>query len=314
MKAYYGIIFSAVFALIFRVLVEFKVLEINSWTYLILIPIIIGYIPLFLEKKVFVDSKLKAILFPTISVFLFLVIAFITRMEDLGCFILLIPPYLIISIIVSLSIRYSFRIKDEETSNKINKNSLFLFIIPILLGNAEKRIEKKRSNFDISKTIVINVPKEKIWNNLYSVPNLTNFIENSAFNYFGFPNPTKSTFDRKTNTRLGYFDNGIILNENVTKSTKFKDLTFKINVDKSNLEESPTFKHILKNENLVFNEISYYLKPLNENKTELTLKCNYDIKSNIPFYGEFWSKQIIEDFENKLLTALKKQNENLHCR
>ena len=69
------------------------------------------------------------------------------------------------------------------------------------------------------------------------------------------------------------------------------------------------FQHILKNKNLVFNSITYQLKSINDNQTELSLICNYNIKSNIPFYGEFWSKNIIIDFEHKLLKALKKWNE-----
>ena len=44
-------------------------------------------------------------------------------------------------------------------------------------------------------------------------------------------------------------------------------------------------------------------------KTELTLTFNYNVKTNIPIYGEFWSKKIIIDFEQKLLKALKKRNE-----
>ena len=145
---------------------------------------------------------------------------------------------------------------------------------------------------------------------MFSVPDLTHYIENSTFNYFGFPNPIKSQFDKKSNTRLGYFSNGIVLNESVEYSKQFEELSFKINVDKSNLEKSQTFSHVLKNENLIFNNITYKLRSINENSTELTLVCDYKIKSNLPFYGEFWSKKIIRDFEEKLLNALKKQNEN----
>lgn len=309
MKSYFGIIFSTFYALIFRILVEFGILDINSWTYIILVPFVMGYIPFLFDKKAFMESRLKSVFFPLLSVTLFLFIAFITRLEDLGCFILLFPPYVFFSVILSFIFRHLLNADDSNFSNKINKNSLLILVLPILLGNIEKHIVKKESQLTVSQKIIIDAPKEKIWNHLFSVPDLTHYVEKSTFNYFGFPNPIKSEYDQQSNTRLGYFSNGIILNESVVRSKHLEELSFKINVEKSNLKRSQTFNHILRNKNLIFDNITYKLRSLDENTTELTLVCDYKVKSNIPFYGEFWSKNIILDFEHKLLNALKRQNE-----
>jgi hypothetical protein len=268
-----------------------------------------GYLPFIIDKNTFIESKTKSILFPLISVISFLLIAFITRLEDLGCFIILLPPYLIISIIVSFILRSLLKSRTEINSNSLTKNSLLFIAIPIIIGNIEKKIEKRDSNFEISEKIIIDSPKQIIWNNLFSVPNLTNYVDSSIYNYLGFPNPIKSEYDFITNTRLGYFSNGIVLNEKISEQKELEKLSFEINVEKSNLNQSQTFKHILKSKNLVFNSITYKLKCINNNKTELTLTCNYNVKTNIPIYGEFWSKKIIIDFEQKLLKALKKRNE-----
>ena len=309
MKTYYGIIVTTIYALIFRILVEFGVLEINSWIYIIIVPMIMGYLPFIIDKNSIIESKSRAIVFPIISVIVFLLISSVARLEDLGCFILLLPPYLILSIIVSLILRYFLKNKNETNSRSITKNSLIFIAIPIIIGNIEQYIEKTESRFEITEKIIIDRPKEIIWNHLFSVPDLTNYVDHSIYNYLGFPNPIKSDYHIETNTRLGYFSNGIVLHENVVAQKNFEKLSFKINVEQSNLEESQTFKHILKNKNLVFNSITYQLKSINDNQTELSLICNYNIKSNIPFYGEFWSKNIIIDFEHKLLKALKKWNE-----
>ncbi|WP_435524753.1 hypothetical protein [Chryseobacterium indoltheticum] len=169
-------------------------------------------------------------------------------------------------------------------------------------------MKKRVKTYCFSKNFYRSFQRE-IWKNLFSVPDLTDYIDQSAFNYFGFPNPVKSEYSEKTNVRLGYFSNGIILNENVIESKPLEELSFKINVEECDLESSQTFDHILKNKNLIFNTITYKLQSVDENTTELTLVCDYKVKSNIPFYGEFWSESIILDFENKLLKALKKQNE-----
>lgn len=309
MKSYFGIIFSAIYALTFRVLVEFNVLDINSWTYIILVPFVMGYIPFMFDKKAFMESRLKSVFFPLLSVTLFLFIAFITRLEDLGCFIILFPPYVFFSIVLSIIFRYILNAEDSQNSNKIKRNGLVFLVIPILLGNVENYFDKKESKLIVYQKIFIKAPKEKVWKNLFSVPDLTHYIDRSTFNYFGFPNPVRSEYNEKTNVRLGYFSNGIILNESVVGSKPFEELSFKINVEGSNLESSQTFDHILKNKNLVFNTITYKLQSVDKNTTELTLVCDYKVRSNLPFYGEFWSENIILDFENKLLKALKKQNE-----
>ena len=308
MKKYYGIILSVIYALAFRILVEFGLLEINSWTYLIFVPVVVGYLPFMLDKKAFIRSKTKAILFPVISVFAFLVLAFVSRLEDLGCFIILLPPYLLISALVSLNLR-TFLHDDSSDAKPNVKNSLIFFVLPLIVGHVEKSIEKQDFKFEVTQKITINCPKEKIWDDLFSVPDLTNEIDQTAYNYLGFPNPEKSVYDPGTKVRLGYFSNGIVLHEKVSEIRNLEKLAFTIDIEKSAFGQSQTFRHVLQSKSLVFHSIVYELRSIGKDKTELSLHCDYNIKTNIPFYGEFWSKNIISDFEQKLLKALKKQQE-----
>jgi hypothetical protein len=309
MKKYIGIIASVVYALLFRMLVEFHVMEINSWTYLILVPVLMGYLPFVLDKKTFIESKAKSILFPMISVFLFLFIAFITQLEDLGCFLILLPPYVLISALVSWTLRLSLKEDTVDSNNGITKNSLILIALPLFLGTVEKGMDKKTNAFELSEKIIIESSDQGVWNNLFSVPDLSKDVESSIYNYLGFPNPVRSNYDVKTNTRLGYFSNGIILYEKVVKQKDRETLSFAIDVQKSNLNKSQTFQHVLRNKNLVFQSITYRLKRKSAKRTELTLSCSYQLSTNIPMYGAFWSKQIIHDFETKLLKALKQNIE-----
>jgi hypothetical protein len=309
MKKYIGIIASVVYALLFRLLVEFQVMEINSWTYLILVPVLMGYLPFVLDKKTFIESKTKSILFPMISVFLFLFIAFITQLEDLGCFVILLPPYVLISALVSWSLRLSLKEDTGDSKNGRTKNSLIFIALPLFLGQVEQGLSKRTNDFELSQKIIIESSDQGVWNNLFSVPDLSKDVESSIYNYLGFPNPVRSNYDVKTNTRLGYFSNGIVLHEKVVEQKDREKLSFAIDVDKSILDKSQTFQHVLRNKNLVFQSIAYRLKRIAANRTELTLSCTYQLSTNIPVYGTFWSKQIIRDFESKLLHALKRNIE-----
>lgn len=309
MKKYVGILASVVYALLFRILVEFQLMEMNSWSYLIFVPILMGYLPFVLDKKTFIESKAKSILFPMVSVVLFLVIAFITQLEELSCFVILLPPYMIFSVLVSWGLRSALIKHTRDSGNGITKNSFIFIALPLLLGKIEQGLDKRIYTHELSEKIIIESSDLRVWNNLFSVPDLSKDVENSIYNYLGFPNPVRSNFDEKTNTRLGYFSNGIVLHEKVVEQKDRKKLSFAIDVEKSLLDNSQTFQHVLRNKNLVFQSITYRLKRMSANRTELSLSCTYKLSSNIPMYGTFWSKQIIRDFETKLLHAFKRNIE-----
>jgi len=302
MKQYLGIILSVIYALAIRGLAELNVFEINSLSFLIITPILVGFIPFFLKQPQFLKSTFKVITFPLISVLLFLIIAVITSLEDLACFIIIGTPYIICSVFSSLILREIVKKRDGG----ISKNALPIFMLPILFGAIEKQLPKEKTELLICNQIVINKNKESVWNNLLAVPDLSNDIGNSFINDIGIPRPLRSTFDSVKNVRLGYFENDIVLNESVIHRVEYKKLKFKINLDKSHLSNSPTISHILKNRNIEFDYIQYETSQINKNKTKLKLSAKFTVNSNIPFYGQYWSNLIINDFETSLLNSLKK--------
>ena len=302
MKQYSGIILSLIYALTIRILAEFNVMEVNSLSFLIITPMLLGFVPFMFTQRSFLDSTLKVIIFPLISVLLFLVVAVISRLEDLACFVIIGLPYIVFSILVSLLLKTLLKNKNEG----ISKNALPIFLLPVLLGMIEKQVPKKKVELHVSNEIVINCNKENVWNNLLSVPDLTNKLSSSFYNHLGIPRPIKSTYNPATNSRLGYFENEIILHESVVQQVEYEKLVFEIHPDRSKLANSPTLKHILKNKNVEINSITYEISSAGKSASRLKLSAKITVNSNLSFYGIFWSRLIIEDFESNLLKALKK--------
>lgn len=308
LKEFTGIIASVIYALLVRVLAEFNIIEVNSISFLLILPTVIsGYLPFYFGGKTFAKSIIKIIFYPLSAVILFFMIAIIKNFEDIGYFVIIGIPFFIVSIMVSLMIRY---IVLQRKDNFINKNSLVVLTLPVILGIIEKKIEKRSYKNEIQHTVIINQPKDLIWKNLYNVPDLSQNTNKNFFNFIGIPAPQKSVYNSKTNERTGYFENGIYFLETVSEAVYLEKLSFKIDIDKSNFKSNKTIEHVLTNRDFSFNEISYELKEVGTNKTAVTLKCNYILKSNIPFYSELWAKNIVNDFETKLLSALKITLEN----
>lgn len=306
-KTYSGLIASVIYSLIVRYIAEWNVIEINSISYLIITPIISGYLPFVFGNKSFIKDIYKCISLPIISTLLFLTIAVITKIEELICFVIIGIPYLIASVLVSLYLRK--KILNRKASNR-TKNYIPLIFIPLILGTIEKNTQKFESSHSIENQTVINSNASDIWKQLYEVPNLTKYTKTSLINYLGIPKPVHSTYDSINNIRLGYFDNGLILHENVIETIHERKLGFVINFSKSNLNQNLTIKNIIKEKSMLFDGIYYELIPLNNKKTILKLKCNYRLKTNLTPYANYITHVILNDFENNLLGALKNKLEN----
>jgi hypothetical protein len=182
--------------------------------------------------------------------------------------------------------------------------------LPLLTASIEKNSETGNLNYTTETTVVMNANQEKIWNNLHAVPNLSSYTTTSFLNKIGIPKPVRSDYDRQKNIRLGYFDNGIVLNEKVIEEKHGKKLSFSIDFSQSILKNSPTIENVIKEKSLQFEKITYELIPVSAEKTKVKLSCNYKIKSNLQFYGSFLANAILSDFESNLLNSLKNKIEN----
>lgn len=306
MKQYLGILAAILYALVIRILAEYGVVEINSLAYLIVAPAVLGYIPFIFRSDRFYNSIWKAIFFPLLSVLLFLLIAIITRIEDLVCLAIIGFPYILTSVIVSMAL-YSFLRKHD---GGISKNMIPILLLPILVGRIEKEFPKNSSEFTISEYVIIASNVDAVYDNLLEVPYLDQASSIGISNYLGVPQPKYSTYDHESNVRKGYFENGIVLHETVESSQENVELVFNINVKKSELTNSPTLKHVLTSRGIEFKNITYKLENLGTLKTKLTLSTKFNINSNLIFYGKYWSELIITDFEKNILNALKTKLEN----
>lgn len=302
-KQFLGIILSAIYALIIRLLGEWNLIEINSISYLIIAPMALGFVPFYFKGGRFRKSISVAILYPLLSVLIFLIIAIITHLEDLLCFIIIGLPYVILSVCASIVLFY---VTKEKQDDEINRSSLSILLLPVLFGMVEKELPKVKTDLSVSNTIVIDLPDTVVWNHLFEIPDLSAVNSPGFINYLGVPQPLRSTYDSVTNTRLGYFEKGILLTESIVEQVDYRKLVFAIDINKSQFGSNPTLNHILKVENMEFKDIRYELKSLDNGRTLLKLSTNYSIHSNLPFYGKFWSTRIIDDFERKLLGSLKK--------
>ncbi len=309
---YLGILVGAVYGLAFRFLCDMEAFRglydfynIYSVTFLWILPMVIGIIPIVFARAEVLKSKTKQVLFPVLSVLLFFTFALSSGIEDFLCILIIIFPFLISAAVIGPLATILIK--------NINSKKLYSIIfIPLLLSPLEAILPNQQESFQVKTEIVINASQEQVWANLLEVPELSDEYQAGLLNYIGVPKPLYSKLQIVDGQeyRVGYFSEGIELYETITKLEAVKFVNFKIQLEKSKLRNLPTDQQLLNSDYFKFDNISYSLKRITKNKTLLTLSTQYSIESKMNFYANFWAKTIIKDFESKLLNALKKTIEN----
>jgi len=309
---YLGILFGALYGLGFRLLCEkehlfgiYELYDIYSITFIWIVPIIVGVIPILFARKEILKSKRKQFLFPFLSVLLFFLFALSTRLEDWLCILIIAFPFLFSAGIVGLLLGSFLK---NRKSNKLYS----VILLPLVLNPLEVYLPNKQEMFSVKSEIIVDAKKEIVWNNLIEVPEISKDEYNYGFyNYIGVPRPVKSKLEiiEGIEYRIGYFTEGLKLYETISEIDTFNFVNFKININKSELRNTPTDRHLLKSNYFRFENISYALTDLKNGKTKLTLNCDYVLDSKMNFYANFWADRIIKDFEEKLLEVLKEKTE-----
>ena len=302
---YIGIVLGALYGVGFRLLCDRDVFggfyDIYSITFIWLLPIVVGVIPILFSRKEVLESRWKQFSFPFFSVLLFFLFALSSGLEDWLCILIIAFPFLIGAGIVGLLLGAIIK--------KYKSNNLYsILLLPLVLSPLEMHLSNHYETFYVQSEININASNISVWDNIIEVPEIMEAEYNYGFfNYIGVPRPIRSTLERVKGVeyRIGHFTDSLKLYETISKSDSLKYVNFKIHMDKSELRNTPTDKHLLQSNNFEFKNISYSLTIINREETKLTLNCEYNINSKMNFYASFWANQVIKDFEERLLESLK---------
>lgn len=301
-----GIILAVVYGLIIRLLFD-DTLNSNlgsvfSITFIWVTPVIIGLIPIVFSGTEIYRSSLKLFFYPMLAVVLYLIVALVTKLEDVICILIIGVPSIISSGLLGLLLGLIVRKRMD------NKKMYAILVLPFILIPIENLFPSKVYTYNVMTEIIINQSREEVFPNLLEVPTILDAEYKSGFyQSIGIPRPIESKLyvhnDRMY--RIGKFTDNLQLYETVSMLKENEYVNFKIDLKKSTLRNKPTDQHVLNGNYFKFENINYTLIPITENKTKVILNCEYTINSKMNIYANFWAKSIIEDFEERLLSSLK---------
>jgi hypothetical protein len=308
---YGGIIAGAVYGVAMRLLFnvafdgDIDFTDLFSITFVWIVPVIIGVMPMLFAGKEQLSRMTYTFGTPVLSVFLFFLFCFITRLEDIICLVIIAIPFVLgagVGGLIAAAIILKYRKR---------KGILYsVFLLPFLSGLIEEQVPTPSKSFEVITAVVINSTPDKIWENVVRVKQIDESEYNKGFfNYAGIPRPLFAELDKDTigATRTGHFEGGLLFKETVTHWQRNEQVSFDITVIPSSIRSTIFDQHILKGQHFRFLNASYSLRRLNHAQTELILSSSYRLDTKINFYGSWWGNQLLTDFQERLLAVIKKR-------
>lgn len=311
-KNYAGVLLAAAYALILRLVFNIHVFQdtfnLFSFTYLCIVPLIIGVIPFIYASKEQLDNWNYRFGSPMWSITIFFLLCFLSRIEDLVCIWILLIPYLFGAMVAGQAAAMLVR----WVKNK--RGTLYsLLALPLLISPIEQQFSTPHTTYSTTTRVVIQATPEEIWERIIRVSTISEKeYQKGFFNYAGIPRPLYAELDKDTigATRIGHFEGGLTFLEKVSTWDRNKQIAFDITVVPESIGNSVFDEHVLRGNHFQFLNAAYRLTPVANGQTELSLCSSYELRTNVNAYGAYCGDQLLSDFQERLLEVIKKRCES----
>ncbi|MGN6181080.1 MAG: hypothetical protein ACTHNW_17995 [Mucilaginibacter sp.] len=307
----YGVLAAVIIGLILRLLFDAAwagaLISVMSLSFLLLVPFIIGYVTILIAERKELYSRTYAIIVPWISVFALLCVTLLFSVEGWACWLMALPIFLPMASLGGLTAHRYRKEKHEKLRLSI------IVLLPFLLSPIERSIISSSIIYTAYTEINIQAPKEKIWQNVTRVRNITQEQDSARFTRFlGFPRPIKAELDTDAvgGSRLAIFDKGLIFNERVTQYKPSELMVFTIHANPYDIPSTTMDKHIVIGGDY-FNVLTgtYKLEPIGKNSYKLKLYSRFKLNTTFNFYAGIWAGWIMKDIQQNILKVIKQRSE-----
>jgi hypothetical protein len=279
-----------------------------SVSYIFILPIILGAIPVLLSTKEQLQSYKSYLLLPWGIVMTFFVLSYVSGFEGMICLVIIIGPFLLLGTLGAFIFRM-IKLKQEGNGTKLYASLL----LPFVMLFAETNFDAKDQLHTVKTTIEVNANKSTVWENIKNVKTIVpTEIKNHFVHLIGIPKPLNGELDieRIGGIRKITWEKGIKFEEKIKTWDEENGFTYDINVAPNSIPATTLDEHVMiggKYFDVV--EGSYKIDNINKTTNMITLTCTYRVTTNLNFYSKFWADYILNDFNEMILEVIKQRCE-----
>lgn len=259
----------------------------------ILIPMLMGLICAWFWRNLELH-KTELIVQSGFNCVIAIVLSFLFLHEGAICLIM-VSPLIIVFIIAGAFIGRAIFKKNNQTLNV----SMFSLLVLVFVNDL---ISKHQYENEVSDTITIHAPANKVWKNVVAFKPIKQ--QNSFWLFkIGLPSPMATTVDGyyKGAGRKCIFSNGYTFGEKISTFEPNKDLVFDI-IDQPRDPEIMNHLDLLKGE--------FVLKDNGEGTTTLTGNSWYKLYVFPAWYYDLWAQSIVRNVHIRVMEHIKELSED----
>lgn len=318
MKTVFAVCFATIYGITLRIVYGFlgEMLQIMSMGFLLLSPVIIGFLTVYFWPKKYYLNTVRAFFIPWLTSLVILVITIAVSLEGTICWMMIFPFFAVASGIGGLVARRFRKSTPEENvefdfeKNETLKVSIILFM-PLLAGFIEGDRTTSRQDLNISRSIVINAPVSRVWHELTNINDVSAKEKKYSLSTFmGFPKHISTTLDslRIGGKRKAVYERGLYFDETIAGYEKEKRLVLDIKTDPTNIPPTVMDEHIIiGGKHVDILQDTYVLEKLSENSCRITLSSHFYINTPINWYAGIWAKYMMKDILQSEINLIKER-------
>jgi hypothetical protein len=314
MKSLIAVSFATVYGVSLRILFGFlnDFMGIMSVSFLILAPIIIGYLTIILTPKDDTQSLSGAFFKPWLTCLLILIITLFFNIEGTICWIMIYPLFSFLAGIGGI-MAYFYRNykskKSEKTDNSLNV-SIILFI-PLIVGLVEGDKALYPKEFCISESVTISASTKRVWYHLTNINDITSKESKNSFsNLMGFPKHIRTILDTPSlgGKRTAIYEKGLYFEETISKIENEKLLELSIKTDPKKIPPTVMDEHIIiGGKHVDILQDNYQLEKLSDSSCRLTLSSRFYINTPFNWYASIWASYLMSDILKSEINLIKER-------
>jgi hypothetical protein len=279
-----------------------------SISYIFLLPIIMGAIPVLFSTKEQLQSYWKYLLMPWGITLSFFLLCVLTKFDGMICLIIIVAPFLALGTLGA----FVFRLITLHTSTK--KTPLyFSLLIPFLFLLFETNMQTTDQFYTVQTQITINANKSKVWENIKNVKDIQLAeIQTHFVHIMGVPKPLNGELNEEGigGIRKIVWEKGIKFQERIKTWDEGNSFNYDIDVDPESIPPQTLDDHVMIG-GRYFDVVAggYVIDSISPTKNKVILNCTYRITTNLNFYAKWWADFILNDFNEMILEVIKKRSE-----
>lgn len=323
MKLFIAVLFASLYGLSMRLAFGFlgNIMPIMSITFLLLLPMLIGFLTVLLLPRQKVKSNAAAFFLPWLTCLVILFITMLFSIEGMICWIMVFPLFVILAGIGGV-LAFSFKqrnTKDNQSDSTQDSNggntlsASVVIIIPLIMGLIEGDRTTIPREIIAQKQIQIHASPQEVWQQILRIDTIRQDEHQHKISaLIGFPHHVHTTLDSAAvgGVRMAYYERGLYFKETITQYEPGKFMRLAVKTDPYNIPPAVMDEHILiGGKHLDILEDTYQLESAQDGTTRLTLSSKYMINTPLNWYVSMWSSMLMDDVLGNELAIIKHRAE-----